>query len=156
MRFNDTLSALLLVVFGLGVAIVAARFPETAGQKIGPGLFPAIIGMGMALSGAVLAWSGWRVRDAQWLTFEEWVTEPRMVLNAALVVGALIFYALVVETAGFFATAFVFLAVLFFAFGVNRRWIALLSAAVTLGLHVAFYSLLRVPLPWGWLESFAW
>jgi hypothetical protein len=28
--------------------------------------------------------------------------------------------------------------------------------AVTLGLHLAFYSLLRVPLPWGWLEGIAW
>lgn len=156
MRLNDSLSGLLLVVFGVVVAISAAAFPESGGQTIGPGLFPATIGVGLALSGAVLAWSGRRMRDAQWLTFEEWVAEPRMMLNAALVIGALIFYALVVETVGFFITAFVFLAILFLAFGVNRRWIAPLAVMVTLGLHFAFYSLLRVPLPWGWLESVAW
>ena len=71
-------------------------------------------------------------------------------------VGALIFYALAVDTLGFFITAFLFLAVLFLAFGVSRRWIAPLAVAVTIGLHFAFYSLLRVPLPWGWLESLAW
>ena len=156
MRLNDTFSGLLLVIFGIAVAISAASFPATAGQTIGPGLFPALVGVGLALSGAVLAWSGRTVRSGQWLTLEEWVAEPRMILNAALVVGALIAYALVVDTVGFFVTAFVFLAILFLAFGVNRRWIAPLAAMVTLGLHFAFYSLLRVPLPWGWLESLAW
>src|SRR5688572_22827179 len=131
MRLNDTLSGLLLVIFGVVVAIAAAAFSEAAGQKTGPGLFPGIIGVGLALSGAVLAWSGRRVRDARWLTLEEWVTEPRVALNAALVVGALIFYALAVDTMGFFVTAFVFLAVLFLAFRVSRRWIAPLAVAVT-------------------------
>ena len=156
MRLNDTLSGLLLVIVGLVVGLSAGAFPETAGETIGPGLFPGIIGAGMALSGAALAWSGRKVRDARWVTLEEWVASPRLALNAALVVGALIFYALVVDSIGFFVTAFVFLAVLFLAFGVGRRWIAPLAVGVTLGLHFAFYSLLRVPLPWGWLESLAW
>jgi len=156
MRFNDTLAGLLLVIFGIVVGVSAARFPETGGQTIGPGLFPGLIGAGMAVSGAVLAWSGRKVRDPRWLALEEWVAEPRLALNATLVVGALIFYALAVDTLGFFITAFLFLAVLFLAFGVSRRWIAPLAVAVTIGLHFAFYSLLRVPLPWGWLESLAW
>ena len=156
MRLNDTLSGLLLMIFGISVAVAAGAFPETAGQKIGPGLFPGLIGLGMALSGVVLAWSGRKVRDARWVAFEEWMAEPRMALNAALVVGTLVFYALAVDMMGFFITAIVFLAVLFLAFGVSRRWIAPLAIVVTLGLHFAFYSLLRVPLPWGWLEPLAW
>jgi putative tricarboxylic transport membrane protein len=115
-----------------------------------------LMGSGLAGCGAVLAWAGWKKRDAAWLELEAWVCEPRMVLNAVLVIGALIFYALVVDVAGFFVTAFAFLAVLFVAFGVTRRWIAPIAAAMTLGLHFAFYTLLRVPLPWGWLEGMAW
>ncbi len=42
---------------------------------------------------------------------------------------------------------------LFLAFGVARRWILPLAASVTLVIHYAFYSLLRVPLPWGVLEA---
>ena len=156
MRLNDTLSGLLLVIFGIVVGVSAVAFTETAGHKIGPGVFPGLIGGGMALGGAVLAWSGRNASDVRWLALEEWVAEPRLALNAALVVGALIFYALAVDTMGFFITAFVFLAVLFLAFGVSRRWIAPLAILVTLGLHFAFYTLLRVPLPWGWLESLAW
>jgi putative tricarboxylic transport membrane protein len=81
---------------------------------------------------------------------------PRGILRATLVIGAVVFYALAVETVGFFITAPVFLAVLFGAFGVRRRWIVPLAAGVTLTLHFAFYTLLRVPLPWGWLEGMAW
>jgi putative tricarboxylic transport membrane protein len=88
--------------------------------------------------------------------FDDWVRQPRMVLNAALVIGALIFYALMVDTIGFFLTAFILLTTLFLAFGVRRRWVGPIAIVVTLGLHFAFYTLLRVPLPWGWLEAIAW
>jgi putative tricarboxylic transport membrane protein len=36
------------------------------------------------------------------------------------------------------------------------RWIVPLAVVVTLAIHYAFYKLLRVPLPWGWLEPLGW
>lgn len=156
MKFHDTLSGLLLVLFGAVVAFHASTFPASSGAGVGPGFFPLLTGVGLVLCGGVLAWSGRKQRDAAWFELEEWVRRPRMALNAALVIGALIFYAMAVETIGFFATSFAILAALFVAFGVRRRWIAPLAAAVTLGLHFAFYTLLRVPLPWGWCEGIAW
>ncbi len=81
---------------------------------------------------------------------------PRMVGNFAVVVGSLLFYALVVDRLGFFITSIVFLGVLFLAFGVSRRRIVPLALAVTLVIHYGFYTLLRVPLPWGVLEGIAW
>lgn len=156
MRLNDVLSGLLLVLFGSAVVLYARMFPAMPGQSIGPGVFPMLLGAGLALCGAAVLWSGRKGGGAAWVEMEDWVRRPRRGLNAMLVVGALIFYAQVVETVGFFLTALVFLVVLFLAFGVSRRWIAPLAVAVTLGLHLAFYSLLRVPLPWGWLEGIAW
>src|SRR5690606_27475017 len=131
-------------------------FPATPGQDIGPGLFPMMIGVGLAVCGGALLWTGRDQGGAAWFASAEGTRRPRLMPGAALVVGALVFYALVVETAGFFLTAFVFLVVLFLAFGVPRRWVAPIAAMVTIGLHVAFYTLLRVPLPWGWLEGIAW
>ncbi len=49
-----------------------------------------------------------------------------------------------------------YLATLFGVFGVRSRWIVPLAIVVTLVIHYAFYKLLRVPLPWGILERFAW
>ena len=63
---------------------------------------------------------------------------------------------LALTSVGFFITAFVFLGGLFLLFGVSRRWIVPLAVVVTFALHVAFYTVLRVPLPWGWLEGMAW
>jgi putative tricarboxylic transport membrane protein len=156
MRLNDTLTGFLLLLFGVGVALHARAFPVTPGQGIGPGFIPVAVGVGIAACGAVLVWSGRKQPAARWLEVESWVRQPRIALNGALVIGSLVFYALVVDTLGFFLTAFVFLVVLFIAFGVARRWTAPLAVVVTVGLHVAFYSLLRVPLPWGWLEGIAW
>jgi putative tricarboxylic transport membrane protein len=156
MRLHDTPSGLLLLLFGASVAFYSHSFPITAEQRVGPGTFPTLIGIALSVCGAVLIASGRRQRGAAWVEGESWVREPRLALNAALVVTALIVYALAVETLGFFITAFMLLTALFLAFGVSRRWIVPVAVTVTFGLHVAFYSLLRVPLPWGWLEPIAW
>lgn len=155
MQISDTLSGGLLLLFGGSVVAYAWTFPSAPGHSLGSGVFPMLIGGGLALAGALLVRAGWKRHEPARL---EWVAgrQPRLALNGALVVGSLIFYALVVDTVGFFITAFVFLAGLFLAFGVSRRWIAPIAAAVTIGLHIMFYTLLRVPLPWGWLEGFAW
>jgi putative tricarboxylic transport membrane protein len=114
------------------------------------------MGAGLAACGLVFVGSGRRHRGTPVIAFDEWVGKPRMVLNGGLVIASLISYALVVDYAGFFVTAFVFLAVLLLAFGVSKRWIPLLALVVTFGLHFIFYTLLRVPLPWGWFEGMAW
>ena len=156
MRLNDTFTGGLLLILGIAIIAYAQTFPLSPGQSFGPGLFPSLAGGGLMICGLRLLWVGVRQRGTAAMEWDDWVRRPRMVLNCGLVIGDLIFYALVVDRVGFFITAFVFVAVLFLAFGVRRRWIPLLAASVTLGLHFAFYTLLRVPLPWGWLEAIAW
>jgi len=154
-RVGDTLSGMLTAAAGLAVVLHARTFPPTPGQSIGPAFFPTIVGAAMIALGAALAISG-RARGGRLVLLDEWVRGPRMVLNFALVVADVVFYALAVDRLGFFITAFLFLAVLFLAFGVPRRWIAPIAAAVTLAMHYAFYTALRVPLAWGVLEGIAW
>ena len=156
MRLRDTLSGLLLFIFGVIVVLHARTFPTPSGQNIGPGFFPIVVGVGLALGGVALMWSGRKQSGVAWLEFEDWVKRPRTALNAVLVIGALIGYTLLVDIVGFFLTAFVFLVVLFLAFGVRKRWAAPIAVVATVGMHFAFYKLLSVPLPWGWLEGMAW
>ena len=157
MRLHDCLWGLLILLFGGADVWHAGTFPPMPGQNVGPSLFPRLIGGGLVVGGLLLI----RKRPggappAHWIQFDDWVHRPRAVLDFILVIGTLVFYALAVNALGFFVTAWLVLATLFTAFGVRLRWVAPLAAVVTAGLHVGFYTLLRVPLPWGWLEEFAW
>ena len=154
MKISDLLAGLLSVGAGLLIAGYASTFPPMPGQPVGPGLFPTVVGCGFILFGAALAVAGRGSRPL--LVVEPWAARPRAIGSFALVVGVLLFYAATVHALGFFVTAFLGLAVLFFAFGVRPAWIAPIAVLVTAVIHYGFYTLLRVPLPWGVLEGVAW
>ena len=156
MKLNDALGGLVIAAFGIAIVAHARTFPSMPGQSVGPSLFPTLIGIGSILCGMLLIVSWLRRRGAPWIEVDPWVRRPRMVLNFGLVFVDLVFYALVVGRLGFFITAVIFLSVLMLAFGVPRARILPLAMAVMLAIHYAFYSLLRVPLPWGVLEGIAW
>jgi putative tricarboxylic transport membrane protein len=126
------------------------------GQPVGPSLFPTVVGVGLIVLGAALTLGGARRTDGPWIAFDEWTGRPRMILNVTLVTGAVLFYAITVDWLGFLIAALLFLIALFLAFGVRRTHVVPLALAVTLFVHYGFYTLLRVPLPWGLLEGIAW
>jgi putative tricarboxylic transport membrane protein len=156
MRLSDTFAGLLIVVLGIAIVIHATTFPPMPGQAIGPSAFPVMIGICLTVLGAILGYTGARTRGASWVELEGWIRRPRMVLNFGLVIASLLFYSFAVDQLGFFITAFVFLSALFVAFGVRRIWIAPVALVATIVIHFGFYTLLRVPLPWGVLEAIAW
>jgi putative tricarboxylic transport membrane protein len=156
MRLSDTLSGLLIAILGAAVALYARTFPPMPGQPVGPSLFPTLIGCGLLLFGTALMIGGARGTRDPWIRFDDWIGRPRMILNFALVVGAVILYAMSVHWLGFLIAASAFLTVLFLAFGVRPSRSVPVAIAVTVVVHYAFYTLLRVPLPWGVLEGIAW
>jgi putative tricarboxylic transport membrane protein len=99
-----------------------------------------------ALAGAATAIT--RQAQRNWLRPRERLGAPLMVLASVAV------YVLLSTPLGFLLVAPVCLVMLFRTFG--QRWgTAVLWAVVgTLMVHVAFYKLLRVPLPWGVLKPF--
>jgi putative tricarboxylic transport membrane protein len=156
MRPSDLTTGLIVMAGGLAVAGYAQTFPPMPGQNIGPSYFPTVIGVCLASAGAALAVSGLKRRDTPWLAIDAWARTPRALARAALVVVALIGYTVVVDPLGFLITGVLFLSVLFAAFGARRRWILPVAIGVTVAIHYAFYTVLRVPLPWGLLEAIAW
>jgi putative tricarboxylic transport membrane protein len=159
MKLADTIAGLLAAMLGLAVVLHARTFPPMPGQPVGPSWFPTLIGAGLIVAGAVMTVVDVRLRKggtSRALELEPWTARPRLVGNFFLVVAALLFYALAVDLLGFLLTATLVLSVLFLAFGVRRVRILPLALAVTLVIHFCFYTLLRVPLPWGVLERIAW
>jgi putative tricarboxylic transport membrane protein len=156
MLFNDRLSGLFAVGLGLVVVLVARTFPPMPGQNVGPSLFPTLIGTGLIAFGAWLILAGLRRERTAWVSFAPWASRPRMVANGLLVVVALVGFIVLAQPLGFFITSILFLATLMSAFGERRAWILPIAVIATIAIHYAFYSLLRVPLPWGVFEAIAW
>jgi len=83
------------------------------------------------------------------------VRRPRAAAGVASVLGGLLFYIFAVDTLGFHVTAILLLLV--WSRLLRASWALALPMAVgaTVLIHLAFYKLLKVPLPWGVLERFA-
>ena len=161
MKINDAIWGALLLLLSVPILIHIQGFPNIPGQKIGPSLFPGFIAVGLAACALALIATGLAARpgdsnQAAWIDAEPWMRSPRHIAALALVIGVNVFYILFVDVLGFIPTAVIYLAALFAVFGVRTRWILPLALLVTLAIHYSFYKLLRVPLPWGLLEGFAW
>jgi putative tricarboxylic transport membrane protein len=160
MKINDVLSGCCIGGFGAAIFMHARAFPPMVGQNVGPNLFPQIIGAGLLVCAALLILRGVKALATEpsqpWITLPDWLRQRRIVLGFVLVPLALLFYVAVSETLGFILSAFLLLIALFLVFAVRPRTALLVAVLGALGIHAVFYMLLRVPLPWGVLEPFAW
>jgi putative tricarboxylic transport membrane protein len=125
------------------------------GQKFGPAWFPGLVAGGLLLCGALLFFNGMRERSP-WLTVPDWIRSRRAREGVAALVGGLIAYILVVDQLGFHLTGVLLLAAWMRILGASWRVTAIVAVIATLAIHLAFYKALRVPLPWGLLERWAY
>jgi putative tricarboxylic transport membrane protein len=155
-RANDVISGLVLIVLSLAMIALTANFPEFPGQKYGPALFPRILGVGVIICGALIIMNGLRARrtGAPWVEIAPWVHEPWRVGSFLLTLVMLLLYILVSETVGFILIALVFLGSLFVWLGVRPLTALVVTVVATLSIQYFFGTLLRVPLPRGWLTNF--
>jgi len=155
MRIHDSLLGSVLLLLALAVLWSLRGFPEPIGQPYGAALFPGLIAGGLAVCSLALIVQGARARKP-WVQVSEGLRRPRHRLGFLTVIGALVFYILCAETLGFVLCGTLMLTALLWAFAVRPRWIVPIAIVVTLVIHTAFYKLLKVPLPWGVLENWAW
>jgi putative tricarboxylic transport membrane protein len=161
MKLNDAVWGALFLLLSVAILVHVQSFPAMPGQNVGPALFPGVIASGLAACALLLIARGIAERTkagerAAWVAFDDWVRLPRYLLGFALVVGANVFYILIVDRLGFIPTGVIYLTALFLVFGVRARNSVVIAVAMTLVIHYAFYKLLKVPLPWGMLTRWAW
>ena len=161
MKLNDAIWGALLVLLGGALLIHVQGFPRIPGQQIGPGLFPGILGVGLAVCGLLLIVRGIRLRvadrtSAVWMALPEWAHAPRQRLGFSVLVAVNVLYLVVVDRLGFVLTGTIYLAALMWVLRVRPSRIVPIALVLTLLIHYAFYKLLRVPLPWGVLQPIAW
>lgn len=155
MRANDAVCGFVLILLAAVMITLAASLPEFPGQKYGPALFPRILGTGLIVCGALLVWRGLATRSpgARWVEWAPWTRDRWRVGSFMLMLALLLLYILVSETVGFIPLAIVFLGALFLWFGVRPLTAAIIAVVATIAIHWFFATLLRVPLPRGWLNT---
>jgi len=154
-KINDAIIGALLAALGIAILVHVQGYPTIPGQKVGPALFPGVAAAGLVACGALLVRRGIR-SGAPMIVLAAWMRSPRHAANFLAVVGALVFYIVAVEPLGFLPTGGLILVALFRKLGV--RWAVAVPTAIvaTIAVHLVFYKMMRVPLPWGLLQPLAW
>jgi len=144
---------------GIGLAMLAAAilwsarsFPAVPGQKLGAGFLPTLIGVGFLLCGLALV-----LRSLKGKRYESDGDAPVVEEHfgsSAVIIGAIVAYIALAERLGFLIVVPLCLIAVFRALRVNWRPSLAWAIGGTLLVHLAFYKLLRVPLPWGVFRPF--
>ena len=124
------------------------------GQKFGPAWFPGLIAVGLILCGALLAAQAMRV-SAPLVALPAWIRSARAVSGVASVIAGLLFYVLAADWLGFYLTALLLQVVWMRILGASWRLTLPVAVIATVVIHLSFYKLLRIPLPWGLFERYA-
>ncbi len=152
MKVNDALSGAGLAALGAVVLWHIQGFPAMPGQKFGPAWFPGVIAAGLLACGVLLML---RAQRGPWLARPEWTRRARPAIGVASVIGGLLFYVVAADRLGFHLTGLLLLTLWCRVLGAGWRVSLAVSVIATLAIHMSFYKLLRIPLPWGVLERFA-
>ncbi|WP_418320496.1 tripartite tricarboxylate transporter TctB family protein [Piscinibacter sakaiensis] len=153
MQRTDRWLGVALIVLAAAVLWSARSFPKVPGQDLGAAFLPMLIGAGLLACGVVLL-----VRSLRGLAYsDEPARKPPGTEHFGsffVIVAAVVFYIALADWLGFLIVAPLCLLAVFKAMRVSTGQAVLWAIGGTLLVHVGFYKLLRVPLPWGLLRPF--
>ena len=175
---SDLVTGVVSVAVGVVVIPYGAGMPDIRENIPGPGLFPMMIGGFLVVLGVTLilttvlrrrrtdapdeplpraeqpAAVAAQAGGAELVSTDAGAEGPRRWINGAVVLGAVLFYALAASTLGFLSTMTVVVAAILLVLR-TRWWLALLTGVVTsLVLWGLFEQALLVQLPDGLLKGF--
>ena len=154
MKINDAITGVALMVLGIGILWHIQGFPEMPGQKYGPAWFPGIAAAGLALCGLGLVYQGVRSR-VPWIALDAWTRRRRPVAGFLAIIAGLAFYVVASNPLGFHVTSVLLLVAWLRSLGARWPIARVVAIAAPIVIHLAFYKVLRIPLPWGLLERLA-
>jgi len=102
MKFNDAIFGAVLLVLGIAVLVHVPSFPQMAGQKVGPALFPGLIAAGLVACALILIVNGVKQRAVQpWVNTGDWTRSRRHIGAFFVTIGAVIAYIMLADKLGF-------------------------------------------------------
>jgi putative tricarboxylic transport membrane protein len=155
MKVDDRILGALFALLGAVVLWHVQAFPVIPGQKFGAALFPGVVSAGLVICGLLLTMRGVRRRAAagRLVALDAWARNPLIVVRFLSVPAGLLFYILTSNFLGFHIAASLAMVAWLLVFGARPLPALAIAIAFPVLMHFAFYKLLRVPLPWGVLQS---
>lgn len=154
MKLSDALTGAVLLVLATVTLWHIQGFPPMPGQKYGAALFPGVIAAVLALCGILLIARGLRSQQA-WIAFAPWTSRARPLAGFASVLIGLALYVLLADIVGFHIIGVVVVLGWLLVLGARPSVAVPVAILAPILIHLAFYKLLRIPLPWGLLQRFA-
>lgn len=155
MKVDDRILGALFALLGVVVLWHVQGFPVIPGQKFGAALFPGVISAGLVICGLLLTARGLRRPGpgGRLLVFDDWARDPVIVIRFLSVPAGLLFYILTSNFLGFHIAASLAMLAWLLVFGMKPVPALAVAIAFPIIMHLAFYKILRVPLPWGVLTN---
>jgi putative tricarboxylic transport membrane protein len=151
MRLNDSILGALIALLGAVVLWHVQSFPTIPGQKFGAALFPGVVSGGLLICGLLLSLRGVRA-GGPLFALDTWVRDPITLVRFLSVPAGILFYVLTSNFLGFHVAASLAMLGWLLVFGLKPLPAVAMAIAFPVLMHLAFYKLLRVPLPWGILQ----
>lgn len=158
MKFHDSVCGVALLALALFIFAYALTIPPMPGQQYGADVFPRLVAIGLGAFSLMLVWRGWKYSapGTPWLAIAPWARDPRTRGNFILAFVLTIAYVVLDDVVGFVPLGIAILMILFLRQGVEWRRGAIVAVVTVLVTQVAFGTLLRVPLPRGFLTDVMW
>lgn len=154
LKVSDLGAGLAIASLGLAIVGQSQSFPAFGGMAVGPSFYPGVIGAILFLCGAALVVTSLVDRRGLPLaSVPDWARRPANALAVVAVPVAIIAYGVFSPVLGFIATGFFVTLGLLLCFRARLVASLIVSVALIVALHVIFVVVMRVPLPYGFVES---
>ncbi len=147
MRTVDRAVGAAIALLGVAVFWSSRSFPNVPGQKLGASTLPGIVGAALALCGLLLLLRS--ARAASDAGSGDAPAARERIAPAIGVLASIVLYLAASDTLGYLLVAP--LSLLLALRSLEVGWARAIAWAIvaSLAVHLAFYKLLKVPLPWG-------
>jgi hypothetical protein len=148
---KDFFSGLMFLVVGLGFAVGAYGYGMGDGARMGPGYFPRMLGILLAILGSLITFKALTVATADGEKVGKWAWKPIVfILGANLVFGLLLggLPSIKLPAMGMIAAIYALVIISSFAGDrVKMTEVLILATILSVGSYLAFIVLLKLQIP---------